>query len=445
METTVQTGVSPSVLPQVVAQSALLELNALELEERVREELEENPALELEDEILDPVEYLPHNEYGGSSSGYSDSYDPWGNLADSWDLRDDIRRELRATADEQIAPVAEYLVESVDEDGYLHGSIEEAAGDLGVSRETASEALDALQGVSADGLGARDLAECIRLQLQNYDPAEIPEGTEALVDNLGFFSGDESVKEMSELTGISKAKIAAALAFIRENLNPYPGRSFQPPWQDPTEDTRYVYPDVVLSITDDHDEVSIHIPQSKRLAMRINAAYRRLDKKLRESGTRAREEGLKQARKMVRQARQFIENISRRHQTMSKVMSAIVAHQKAFILDGPAHLKPLDKKEIAGQVDVHEATVCRATKDKYVLMPDGSLEPIDIFFDDALPAKNMISRLISTEDPIAPFSDSALQRELEDRGFDLARRTVTKYRLQMEIPSANDRRRKKAA
>lgn len=440
-----QTGVNPSVLPQVVAQSALLELTALELEERVLEELEENPALELEDEILDPVEYLPYNSYGRSSAGYADSYDPWANLADAWDLRDDIRRELRATAEDEIGTVAEYLVESVDEDGYLHGSIDEAASDLGVSRETAYEALDALQSISADGLGARDLAECIRLQLKQYNPDEIPEGTDALVDNFGFFSGDESISEMSELTGISKAKIAEALEFIRENLNPYPGRSFQPPWQDPTEDTRYVYPDVVLSITDDGEDVSISIPQSKRLAMRINAAYRRLDRKLRESGKRARKENLKQAREMVRKARQFIENISRRHQTMSQVMSAIVSHQRAFILRGPQHLKPLDKKEIAAQVDVHEATVCRATKDKYVLMPDGSLEPIDIFFDDALPARNMINRLISSEDPADPLSDSALQQKLEDHGFELARRTVTKYRLQMEISPANERRRAKAA
>ena len=103
-------------------------------------------------------------------------------------------------------------------------------------------------------------------------------------------------------------------------------------------------------------------------------------------------------------------------------------------------MKGAGYRAIASVVGMHEATVCRATKDKYVLMPDGRLEPIDIFFDDALPVKNMINRLVNSEDKGAPLSDRRLQQALGQRGFELARRTVTKYRLQLDIPSASHRR-----
>lgn len=441
MEAVVSASASPAVLPQVVAQSALLELTALELEDRVKEELEENPALELAGETLPPLDYIPVHDTRRSTPGpeMADGYDTWANMADGYSLKDDLKQQYRAQNSGANYRVAEFLIEAITDDGYLSIDLHEVVDRLGVSYEIAGDALASVQGLSPTGIGARDLTECLKLQLRDFDLREIPTGVEVIIDNISFLSSSSALTQLRTLTRLSSSQVQEALEFVRDNLCPYPGRAFQAPWSSATEETQYAYPDVVLAFRPD-GEVEIQIPQSERLAVRLNAAYRRLDNELRAASVRTRDDGLKEARRLVRQARQFIDNLTRRYQTIHNVMSAVVARQKGFVTEGPAHLRPLSKKEIAAVVGMHEATVCRATKDKYVLMPDGRLEPIDIFFDDALPVKNMIKRLVNSEDKGAPLSDRRLQQALGQRGFELARRTVTKYRLQLDIPSASHRR-----
>ncbi len=447
-EAVVAPAVSPNVLPQVVAQSALLELSVLELEERVTEELEENPALELDDETLPPLDYMPAPRLSRAPVNYdtSDAYDTWANLAGDYTLKDDLKQQFRAQNGKSNYPVAEFLIEAINEDGYLTITVDEAAEQLAVDYRLVELALEAIHELSPHGLGARDLCECLRLQLEAFDSRQIPEGVEAIIDNMAYLTSTSPtggasaswLKELKSLTNLSRPQLTRALDFIRQRLYPYPGRAFQCLWHGAGQQ-QYAYPDVVLAIGPS-DQITISIPQSERLAIRVNAAYQRLDDDLRSNSVRTRDERLKEARHLVRRARQFIDNLTRRYRTMYKVMAAIVAHQQDFILKGPAHLQPLSKKQIAATLGYHEATVCRATKDKYVLMPDGRLELIDIFFDDALPAKSMIHRLVNSEDKSAPLSDRSLQEELARRGFELARRTVTKYRLQLAIPPANQRR-----
>lgn len=441
MEAVVSASASPAVLPQVVAQSALLELTALELEEKVKEELAENPALELATETLPPLDYIPvqNTRRNVSAPEMADGYDTWANIADGYTLKDDLKQQYRAQNPDTNSHVAEFLIEAITDDGYLGIDLREVVERLDVSYEAARDTLTQIQGLSPAGIGARDLAECLRLQLRDFDRCNVPVGVDAVIDNIGFLSSSSALGQLRALTRLSSSQLQQALEFIRDNLCPYPGRAFQAPWRNAAEDTQYAYPDVVLAYRPDGG-LEIQIPQSERLAVRLNAAYRRLDNELRAASVRTRDEGLKEARRLVRQARQFIDNLTRRYQTIHNVMTAVIERQKNFITDGPAHLQPLSKKEIASVVGMHEATVCRATKDKYVLMPDGRLEPIDIFFDDALPVKNMIKRLVNSEDKGAPLSDRRLQQALGQRGFDLARRTVTKYRLQLDIPSASHRR-----
>ena len=447
METVVAPNASPAVLPQVVAQSALLELAALELEEKVKEELEENPALEFKNETLPPIDYLPAPNLPRGPAGRDDAHgsDAWANLADTYTLRDDLKRQFRAQNPSDHYPIAELLIEAIDEDGYLAISVEEAAETLCVACAEVEQALDAIHDLSPCGLGARSLVECLRLQLECLEPSRLPEGVEAVIEAMPYLSEQSlrgaanCITELKAMTRLSPSRLRSALEFIRKHLSPYPGRAFHEPWEGAKHETQYVYPDVVLSLGLE-DDIIISIPQSERLALRISGAYQRLDNQLRAACIRTRDESLKDARRQVREARQFIENLTRRYRTTYQVMSAIIDRQSEFIRSGPAHLKPLSKKEIAQSISIHEATVCRATKGKYVLMPDGRLEEIDIFFDDALPARSLIRRLVNSEDKLKPLSDRRLQDELCRRGFDLARRTVTKYRLQLEIPSASRRR-----
>lgn len=441
MEAVVSANASPAVLPQVVAQSALLELTALELEDKVKEELDENPALELASETLPPLDYIPVRNTRRNSAGpeMTDGYDTWANIADGYTLKDDLKQQYGAQNPDTNGHIAEFLIEALTDDGYLGIDLHEVVDRLNVTHEAVADTLTRVQALSPTGIGARDLAECLRLQLREFDLRDVPTGVEAIIDNISFLSSPSALGQLRALTRLSSTQVQQALDFIRDNLCPYPGRAFQAPWRNASADTQYAYPDVVLAYRPD-GELEIQIPQSERLAVRLNGAYRRLDNELRAASVRTRDDSLKEARRLVRQARQFIDNLTRRYQTIHNVMTAVIERQKEFITQGPAHLLPLSKKEIAAVVGMHEATVCRATKDKYVLMPDGRLEQIDIFFDDALPVKNMIKRLVNSEDKGAPLSDRRLQQALGQRGFELARRTVTKYRLQLDIPSASHRR-----
>jgi len=441
METVVAPDVSPAVLPQLVAQSTLLELAALELEEKVQEELEENPALELKSETLPPIGYMPVKVCKSSlSHSFSDSHDVWANVAASYTLKEDLKWQFCATSENNHGAIGEYLIDAINEDGYLTVSLEEAARAVGVDYKVAEEALEIIQQLSPSGVGACNLVECLRLHLKQFDKAQIPPGVEAIIDNLNYFSGASSLKALCAVSGLSQSQTEVALDFIKSNLAPYPGRTFLAPWEYLRGQVQYICPDVILSIEPDRDGIVINIPQSERLAMRINSAYKQLDDQLRASNIRTRNKSLKEARQLVRKARQFIDNLAQRYRTMYKVMSAIVEWQSDFIIKGPAYLRPLNKKEIAASVDIHEATVCRATKGKYMLMPNGSLEPIDICFDDALPARTIISRRIKSENKAHPLSDQRLKEHLEEYGFYLARRTVAKYRLQLGIPPASQRK-----
>ena len=447
MEAAVAPNASPVVLPQVVAQSALLELAALELEEKVKEELEANPALELKSGTLPPIDYMPTLNVSRAAGSWDDPHgsDAWANLADTHTLQDDLKQQFRAQNPRGDYPIAELLIDAIDEDGYLAISVEEAAQTLCVPCGEVEPILDAIHELSPCGLGARSLVECLQLQLRSFERTDLPDGVEAVIEAMPYLSERSSrgvancISELKMTTRLPASSLRRALEFIRKHLSPYPGRAFHEPWGGTDHETEYVYPDVVLSLGQDDDMV-ISIPQSERLALRINGAYQRLDNRLRAACVRTRDESLKDARRQVREARQFIENLTRRYRTTYQVMSAIVDRQSEFILGGPAHLQPLSKKEIAQSIGIHEATVCRATKGKYVLMPDGRLESIDIFFDDALPAKSLIRRLVNSEDSSRPLSDRRLQDELIGHGFDLARRTVTKYRLQLDIPAASQRR-----
>ena len=144
-------------------------------------------------------------------------------------------------------------------------------------------------------------------------------------------------------------------------------------------------------------------------------------------------------RQQIRAARRFIEMLQQRRITMQLVTETIVKRQRAMFTRGIMALRPLTKKEIALETGLHESTISRATRGKYVMMPDGALVPFSVFFEDALPTKALMARIIQQEDAAEPLTDKQLERILSGEGYQLARRTVTKYRKQMGIPSSRCR------
>lgn len=184
----------------------------------------------------------------------------------------------------------------------------------------------------------------------------------------------------------------------------------------------------------------MEIPQTQSKSLCLSQAYLRLEQVIKEGQQDdLSPEQAQQIQQQIKEARTFINMLQQRQQTMQRITEAIVDYQEGLIVDGVMSLRPLTKKQIALQVDTHESTVSRATRHKYVMMPSGTLLPFDIFFEDSLPIKALMGHIIQHEDPTNPFTDKQLADLLAHHGYHLARRTATKYRRQMGIPSSRRR------
>ncbi len=436
----VQARTEARVMPQLIIHSTLLELTDEELEEALLRAADENPALK----VVRREEFV---YWGGGRGGRRSDEDDDGAgdldgwVAAPWREADEILLQFKVAAPERLHRAGELLVSALDERGWLSADLDEIAEAGGVSVEELEEALYILQRLEPPGLGARDLRECLLVQLEcmgERAPERVREFVARCVN--GSVSGMFAAARRE--LGMGQAEIEEVLEFIRRELYPYPARLFVAEWRSPADaQPPAAQPDVVIEIVD--GRVEIGIPCSERVQARIDAAYERLERELRNA--RAANDSQKQIRERVRQARDFIKQLRRRHETLALVTEAIVKLQWEFFLTGdPERLRPLDQKDVARATGLHESTVCRAVKNKHVLLPDETLVPFEMFFDDALPAKMVLCRLIRREDPARPYSDEQLAELMKQHGYELARRTVTKYRLQLGIPPARKRKRRKA-
>ena len=176
--------------------------------------------------------------------------------------------------------------------------------------------------------------------------------------------------------------------------------------------------------------------------MRVDDAYEDL---VRRVGNRAGDDDAGAVRRLVAEARSIISDLTHRHEVIAKVAGTVVAAQEDYLTGGPMALKPLTKKEVAHLTGLHESTVCRATRGKTIMLPGGETVPFDVFFEDALPAKVTLARIVHQEDPAKPLTDHELAAELGRRGFPVARRTISKYRSALSIAPAAERRQTAAA
>jgi len=427
-----------SVNCQLIIRSELLELPCLELMARMREEAEENPALEVECEL--PCEDIPtvgpeyptrHGTHEGGSVA--------GSRAPSrHDLRDELHRRIGWATDEREREIAAWLIECIDERGYLTCSTLEAAWELDVEPAEVEAALRAVQSVAPPGVGARSLRECLLLQLDEL--VDIPDFVRRVVEHC-----DEALERggwpgLCERLGLTETQSREALGIIRSRLTPYPGEQFRTGWQHLVPDNPHATrPDVILSV--EGDEIEVALTTSRALTVRVAEAYRRLDDRMRRRNARAEDEPTTQARAQVRSARQLIWSLQQRERSLYRISRAIVDQQREFILGGPLEHEPLTHKRISELTGLHESTVSRATMDKLVQMPSGESVPFTVFFDDALPAKTVLRGILAGEPATSPLTDEELQSAMREEGYALARRPVNKYRRALGIPSSTERRR----
>jgi RNA polymerase sigma-54 factor len=466
-----------TLTPQLQMAIRLLQLPVLDLQAELRDALEKNLMLEMDDGLeLAPSkgerpvpsdsiqnasapaqadapddaqdtyrEDMPYAEVGDYGAGFGGQ-----GREDGEDQRDyadvsgsSLRDHLIAQVDVAFPEgdrkfIATMLVDAIDDDGYLTESLEEIRTSLAPELETDIDEIErvlaCVQRFDPLGIGARDLAECLLLQLAPFAPDT--EGLDLVrrlaADCLAELA-DQDYAAIRRRLGCTAEELEIAVAMLR-SLNPRPGSVAD------TRPPEYIVPDVFVRKDDQGWRVEINPAIAPRL--RVNTAY---------AGCLGRSGEYSMLRTQLQEARWLVKSLEIRNETLIRVARAIIAHQQEFLDRGEEGMRPLVLREIAEALELHESTVSRATTGKYMHTPRGVFE-FRYFFSSQVPGSDgesvsstairaRIRKLISEEDAQKPLSDSALTRILIGEGIEVARRTVAKYRESMGFPSSNDRRR----
>jgi RNA polymerase sigma-54 factor len=374
----------------------------------------------------------------GGSEGGADSYDLDDFVAGQVSLRDHLAQQLPFTLPAMADRlVGQYLADQLDEAGYLHADLVEAAERLGTGIEDVERVLVSLQTLDPPGVFARNLSECLSIQLRQkdrYDPA-----MQAFVSNLELLARRDFAT-LKRLCGVDEEDLLDMLSEIRQ-LNPKPGSGFEAVMSEA------IMPDVVVRAgTDGSWLVELNPDTLPRVL--VNQSY---FAKVTKSG-----DDHAFLSECLQTANWLTRSLDQRAKTIMKVATEIVRQQDAFLLHGVDHLRPLNLKTVADAIKMHESTVSRVTSNKYVLTPRGLFE-LKYFFTVSISAveggishsaeavRHKIRTLIVQESPEAVLSDDDIVDILKESGVDLARRTVAKYREAMNIASSVQRRREKRA
>jgi RNA polymerase sigma-54 factor len=441
--------------PSLIQFTEILALTSLELQSLIAQEAAENPALEVAESANCPACGDPlladgscyRCRRGEDLAGLAardlvegeDEDEPFDVLAvvpDQRSLAEHLLDELAMVLDPSDLPIAEFLVGELDERGFLGSSVDMAAASLGVSVARVEQVLTMLQLVGPLGLGARSVEECLALQLARWEAAGLahPLARPLVTEHLDDLAAGR-YSQLARQLGATNEDVIAARDFIRSHLRPYPiaERIDLAPWER-VRGTGFVAPDVVVRSTDDGFDVEV--VESRRYVVSISPLYRDLATAL-EAGRQAdAHAGLsgkdrEHVRLQVQRARQFMQHIRERRDTVRRVAAYVMARQSEFLRHGPRQMVPLTRAEVAEALDLHESTVSRATAGKYVLLPSRQVVPFAAFFKAATSVQDVLRELVAQED--RPLTDTELAELLAEQGYDVARRTVAKYRNQLGI------------
>jgi len=446
--------------PQLQQAIKMLQLSNIELSERIAEELMENPALEVEEREIDyernvEKEITADEKNNKYDEGFEDEYffedksfiridessgaDKKrefieGAISREETLKEYLLWQLRLLdISEEEFKIAEVLISYLDPQGYLPEAIQDITNELNVPSEKLDEIVRIIQSLDPPGVGARDIKECLLLQLRNRGSFPLAEKiTESHLNSIKLKKFDEVAKKLK----VSETKVKEAFSLISK-LEPYPGRQFY------SEDIKYIIPEVIIEERDGKWEVfssNYSIPRLK-----VNNYLENL---LRRKDTEKRIKDF--AADKVQRAKNFIHSIEQRESTLIRVTRMILEKQKDFFEKGPKYLKPLTLRDVSEDVGLHESTISRITSSKYVQTPFG-IFPLKYFFSNPIPAhgnreysatsiREMIKDIIQNEGMKKHLSDQKIADLLAKRGIKIARRTVSKYRKALNILPSNLRR-----
>ncbi len=339
-------------------------------------------------------------------------------------------------ASPRIKEIGAFIIGNIDEDGYLRATSEEITAAGPYEPEEVEKAVKAIQSLDPIGVGARDLRECLLLQLEFL---EIDEPLVEIVirDHWDMFMQRHFV-QLAKVLAIDM-KALEGLVEIIKHLDPKPGRKYS------SERAIYVEPDVYVQKVG--DEYIIVLNEDGMPKLRINSSYRSM---LNSMDSKSDGETVNYIKDKIRSAVWLIKSLDQRQRTIYKVAESIVKHQREFLEKGIDYLRPLVLRDVADDIQMHESTVSRVVSNKYMHTPRG-LFLMKYFFHSgidsetgedisSLTVKKKIQSFIEAEDPRRPLSDSKIMKILNDEGINIARRTVAKYRDELNIPSSTDRK-----
>lgn len=427
-----------ALTPQMEQALSVLQMGSEELNQCIEEEVLSNPMLDYAKE--DEKKEI-RQSYGEGIGYYSrkksedEDYQSYLNaIVDekSYDtgLKEYLRMQLFT---KKINPKkqqrAEYLIECLEESGYLKMGMGDLAQSLHISEKELEQELLFLQEFEPCGVFARDLKECLLLQLKGGD--EKTAELRLLVEHYLNEIAQNKIPEISKKTGWSLEKTADHIRYLKENLEPIPGKGFG------NEKNTFIYPDITIK----QDEKSYRIIYNKERVhtLEFNREYLPL---LKEKHSKE-ESGYLQ--EQYQKAQLLMKNIGKREETLRAVTEAILDYQREFFERGKAFLKPMNLLDIAQELEIHESTVSRAIRDKYLECRWGVFE-LKYFFSNKTSDGNncnvltLIEEIIENEDKKKPLSDAKIAKQLEERGIRISRRTVAKYREQLLIPNTQMRK-----
>ena len=474
-----------SITPQMQQAIRFLQLSSLELQAEIQHALQSNPLLEISTSPLnshqDPSSDKltlessfdeldrPHSsfEYDGEYDGtqanssyplsqnhnFGQDNNPFDYLAEEEDLRHYLYRQvnmLPISAEDQL--IAKVIIDGIDEEGYLQLSNSEIqlslANQPGYLNNTLNDnainvVVHIIQHLEPIGVGARNLCQCLSLQLLQLPPTAHRQLALTLLRDFSKELENKNYAAIAKKLNISSAMALKAVQVI-QTLNPKPGHQFK------CQTAPFIVPDVFVS--KHHQQWHVMLNHQAICPLRLNHYYLELIKKSNDNDQHGAQQV--QNRRFLQDhlqpAKWFLKNIHHRHQTLLQIAKLIVIEQQAFFEHGPSGLKPMNRGHIATLAKVHESTVSRITTNKYIHTPHGIFE-LRYFFSSPVPTINgdqqsattirtMIKQFIEEEDDTRPLSDQQLMQLLGQKDIKIARRTVAKYREQLSLPSARQRR-----
>lgn len=456
--------------PQLQQSIRLLQMSTLDLNQEIERAIQENPLLELTEDYSSPdlsaedqhgtnaseastntEENLPANSDSEpviewTDNNYVSRETPDGDhdfpqiAAKSENLREHLNGQVcLSQMSERERNVTFLLIDSLDERGYLPQNLDELHAflphELEVSRSELEHALKYLQRLDPTGVGARDLRECLLLQLNNKpkDTPHLEEAIKVVEHHLKTLAAHDFV-QIKKLLQCSDETLRSIRQLIT-NLNPKPGHLFN------TVDTRYIVPDILVEKTNGIWGARLNFDAIPRLS--VNHLYAKMLRYRRDKPSRELTDQLIEAKWLIK-------NIQQRSSTILSVSQAIVERQQQFFEHGEVAMRPLVLREIANSLELHESTISRVTTQKFMHTPRGIFE-LKYFFGShvstetggacsATAIRALIKQLVQTENQKKPLSDNRISLLLEEQGIVVARRTIAKYRESMQIPPANLRK-----